>query len=157
MEMKRKPEMRRTDRQLKQEEIERILRENTYGVLSTVCEDGYPYGLPINYAYENGKLYFHHAAQAGLLGENAARGEAACFTVTGKTEVLPEQFSTKYESVIAFGRLRESTEKEAVLMRLVKRFSPDFLEQGRQYVQKAADHVKVYEFEIEQATGKARR
>ena len=44
-------EMRRQDRKLTQEEAEAILREGQYGVLSTTGEDGYPYGVPVSYAY----------------------------------------------------------------------------------------------------------
>ena len=38
-----------------------ILETVKRGVLSVLGDDGYPYGLPINYWYnkENGYLYFH--------------------------------------------------------------------------------------------------
>lgn len=149
--------MRRADRQLPPEEIVKILRENDYGILSTVCADGYPYGLPISYVYEDGILYFHHTAETSLLRQNISRSVKACFTVVGRTQTLPAKFSTKYESVIAFGTLRESDEKMAVLTRLVQKFSPDYLEQGTQYARSALERVSVYAFRIEQVTGKARR
>ena len=152
-----KQEMRRKDRQLALEEAENILKENKYGILSTVCEDGYPYGLPISYVYENGKLYFHHTSEAGQLGENIAGEVKACFTVVGDTQLLPEKFSTRYESVIAFGKIRESADKLGILMRLVKGLSPEFTEKGRKYASASLDQVSVYEFEIEQLTGKARK
>ncbi len=149
--------MRRTDRQLSREEAEQILRENQYGVLSTVCADGRPYGLPISYAYAGGKLYFHHTAAESLLRENIGGQARACFTVVGKTRLLPEKFSTQYESAIAFGIIRESEDKTEGLLRLVEALSPAFMEQGRRYAAAAQDRVVVYEFEIEELTGKARR
>lgn len=53
--------MRRKDRQAGEEDILRILKENVYGVLSTISEDGWPYGVPVSYVYEDGKIYFHSA------------------------------------------------------------------------------------------------
>ncbi len=149
--------MRRTDRSLSKEEAEEILRKSQYGVLSTVCADGYPYGVPMSYAWYDGKLYFHHTVESSLLGENILGEVKACFTVVGNTQVLPAKFSTEYESVIVFGRIKESGDKLVGLMKLVEKFSPDYLEQGERYARASADRVKVYEFEIEQVTGKARR
>lgn len=152
-----KREMRRKDRQLSPKEEETILQDGKYGILSILCEDGYPYGLPLSYAYENGKLYFHHTAEPGLLNDSVSGEVRACFTVVGSTELLPEKFSTKYGSVIAFGKFKRSEDKLGVLMRLVRKFSSDFEEKGRRYAASSLDEVTVYEFEIEQMTGKARR
>lgn len=152
-----KQEMRRKDRALTFEEAEAILKKCRYGILSTVCADGYPYGLPVSYVYEDGKLYFHHTCAGGQLSENIGEGTKACFTVVGDTELLPAQFSTRYESAVAFGTVRESTDKLGVLMRLVKGLSPDYTEQGQKYAESAQSRVSVYEFTVEQLTGKARR
>ena len=111
----------------------------------------------MSYAWYDGKLYFHHTVESSLLGENILGEVKACFTVVGNTQVLPAKFSTEYESVIVFGRIKESGDKLVGLMKLVEKFSPDYLEQGERYARASADRVKVYEFEIEQVTGKARR
>ena len=58
-----KREMRRKDRQLAPKEAEEILLTGKYGILSIICEDGCPYGLPLSYAYGDGKLYFHHTSE----------------------------------------------------------------------------------------------
>ncbi len=149
--------MRRTDRLLSKEEAEKILSENTYGILSVICENGYPYGLPVNYVYEDGKIYFHHTAEKSLLNDVVSEEVNACFTVVGNTEVLPSKFSMKYESVIAFGKLKRSLEKYDALMKLVEKFCPDFIEKGKVYAKNSLDRVIVYEFNIEHMSGKARK
>jgi len=149
--------MRRNDRQLPAGEAEEILRSGRYGVLSVVCDDGYPYGVPLSYAYDNGKLYFHHTAEESLLADSIHGKTKACFTVVGDTELLPAKFSTKYESVIVFGTISESDDKIGVLMQLVDKLSPDHIEKGRKYAENAAPRVAAYEFRIEQITGKARK
>lgn len=123
--------MRRKDRQAGEEDILRILKENVYGVLSTISEDGWPYGVPVSYVYEDGKIYFHSATM-GHKVDNLAHSEKASFCVVGKTELLPEQFSTRYESVIAFGTVTklEGQDKIDGLMKLVDALSEGYQELG---------------------------
>lgn len=150
-------EMRRIDRKLTNTEAERLLLTGEYGILATVGEDGYPYGIPLSYAYENGTIYFHSAKDVGHKHENLRYNTKACFTVIGKTEILPEQFSTKYESVVAFGTVRPAVDKRKGLQLLVEKYSPDYREKGKAYIEHDIDTVGVYEITIEHITGKGRR
>lgn len=43
--------MRRFKQELSHEECVRILKEQKRGVLSLLGDDGYPYGIPIDYWY----------------------------------------------------------------------------------------------------------
>lgn len=150
-------EMRRKDRQLSEEETKQILREGKYGVLSTVGENGYPYGVPLNYAYENGKIYFHGTAEGGLKTANIRFNPKASFTVVGKTELPPGKFATKYESIIAFGTVRVVENKKEVLEKKLRKYSADFMESGEKYAKAMLEKVSVYELNIEHLTGKARK
>ena len=47
-------EMRFSKRQLPTEQAEEILKSQTYGLLSVTGDDGYPYGVPLNYGYIDG-------------------------------------------------------------------------------------------------------
>ena len=40
--------MRRKDRKTTEERAYEILKNGEYGILSTIGEDGYPYGVPVN-------------------------------------------------------------------------------------------------------------
>ena len=150
-------EMRRQDRKLSQEETENILRSGQYGILSTIGEDGCPYGVPVSYAYENGRIYFHGTIEGGQKTRNLQFNPRACFTVVGKTELLPSQFGTKYESVIAFGTVKPAADKREALMSLIRKYSADYLESGEKYVDAASPKTAAYEFTIEHLTGKARK
>ena len=57
--------MRRFKQELTREECLAVLRSQPRGVLSLLGENGYPYGLPIDYWYNetDGKLYFHGAKE----------------------------------------------------------------------------------------------
>lgn len=43
-------DIRRSDRAQSESTAVEILKKGSYGVLSTVGADGYPYGVPVNYA-----------------------------------------------------------------------------------------------------------
>ena len=152
-------EMRRKDRQLNDEETLSVLEHGEYGILSTVCRDGSPYGVPVNYVYFNGCIYFHCAKNAGLKLENIGNNANVCFTVVGKTELLPSKFSTKYESAVVFGKARrlEEDAKKEPLLKLVEKYSPDFIEAGRKYIEKSASEADIVEISIEHMTGKGRK
>ncbi len=48
---------RRKDREINSEVATELLNSAECGTLSTVGEDGQPYGLPISYVYKNGRIY----------------------------------------------------------------------------------------------------
>ena len=49
-------EMRRKERLADFQTAERILENAEYGVLSTAGSDGFPYGVPLNFAYDGKKM-----------------------------------------------------------------------------------------------------
>lgn len=149
--------MRRSDRQTSNEDAIDILIKGEYGIISMVS-DGGGYGVPISYAYKNEKIYLHCAKEWEKLKALKANDKVS-FTVVGKTEILPEEFSTKFESVIAHGtaRFTEGDEKSAGLFALVEKYSPDFLEAGRLYIEKSGIVTEVIAIDVIELTGKARR
>lgn len=151
-------EMRRKDRLLNNDEIIEILKNNAYGVLSTISDNGYPYGVPISYSFLNDSIYVHSALKGHKL-DNISNNNKVSFTVVGNTQVLPGDFSTKYESVIIFGDAVEvfEDEKEEALEELINKYSMDFIEEGKEYIEKARKSTRVIKIHIEHMTGKGKR
>ncbi len=150
-------EMRRSERQLARGEAESILSKCQYGILSTFGTDGYPYGVPLSYVYEDGKIYFHCAKDVGHKIENIKYQEKVCFTVVGDTKVLPDKFSTIYESTIVFGRIKLIENNLDALEKISRKYSAEFIEQARRYARISQTEVSVYAITVEQISGKARR
>jgi nitroimidazol reductase NimA-like FMN-containing flavoprotein (pyridoxamine 5'-phosphate oxidase superfamily) len=150
--------IRRADRAIPLEEAIEILNKGEYGILSTVSEDGQPYGVPVSYSYVDDALYFHCAMEGHKL-ENLATDNRVSFCVVGQTEVLPDRFTTRYESAIVFGKAIEmdGNEKLRGLSELVKKYSPDHLEEGQLYIKTTAERTRVYKIMIELLTGKSRK
>ena len=150
--------IRRTDRAIPDSDAKEILQAGEYGVLSTVSEDGQPYGVPVSYSYVGDVIYFHCVPDGHKL-ENLSGNNRASFCVVGKTQVLPDKFATNYESVIVFGQAFEVTdaEKQTGLVKILKKYSPGFIDKGLRYIEGDGDKARVYKIVIESMTGKAKR
>lgn len=151
--------MRRKDRQLSLEETWQVVRRGTHGVLCLTGEDGWPYGVPMNYAVLDGKLYLH-CAKAGHKLEAIAQNDRVCLTIVTQAQVVPEHITTLYESAMVFGTARLVTapqEHDAALGALIDtlgRVSPDI---RNQYIAKKSKNTAVLAIEPLRLTGKASR
>jgi len=145
------------DRAVDDEKAIEILLKGSYGVLSTTGEDGFPYGVPLNYIYFDNCICFHCAQQGHKL-ENITFNEKVSFCVVTCSDVLANKFDTDYESAIAFGRANEVTdksEKKDILLSVIKKYSKNYLDAGMNYMKKYWDETKVIKIKIEHLSGKA--
>ncbi len=151
-------EIRIKNRAIETAEAIKLLSGCEYGVLSTVDNNGQPYGVPLNYVYINNSIYFHCAPEGHKI-ENIENNPRVSFCVTGKTNVLPAAFTTEYESAVVFGIASTVTgaEKKNALLWLVEKYSPGFIEEGRNYIKRKAAATKVVKITIDHISGKARR
>ncbi len=148
-------EMRRKDKELTKEKMMMILEKEEYGVIATIGEDGYPYGVPVNFVYHNESIYFHCAVE-GHKYDNMKYNPKVSFTIVCDTELIPKQFSTKFKSVIIFGQAEEvyDDEKNEGLEAVLEKFSSAFMASGRKYIKNAWDETKVFKIVVEHATVK---
>ncbi|MDA3861331.1 MAG: pyridoxamine 5'-phosphate oxidase family protein [Melioribacteraceae bacterium] len=150
--------MRRSDRAISEEETMQLLNNCEYGILSTVSANGEPYGVPLSYCVVGNAIYFHSALEGRKL-DNIQNNESVSFCVIGKTEVLQQKFSTKYESVIVSGNIEEAKDddKQIGLEGLIKKYSPEYIPKGFKYIDKAKHETKVLKLKFKSITGKAHR
>lgn len=150
--------LRRKDRTVERSETITLLAKGEYGILSTVGNDGQPYGVPLNYVYMNNAIYFH-CARVGHKLENIAHNPSVAFCVVGRTNVLPAEFSTDYECAMVFGVASEvqGAEWNDALLWLLEKYSPAFMEEGQIEIAKNAKVTKVIKIDIDHISGKAHR
>lgn len=149
-------EMRRNRQLLPEEESIAILENGTSGVLALSGDSGYPYAVPINYVYNDGKLYFHSALNGHKI-DAIRRNGLASFCVIAQDVVVPAEFTTRFRSVIAFGRIRiidEPVEKRRTAELLAAKYDPDNLGNLDREMEKGFDRMCMIELEIEHLTGK---
>lgn len=151
-------ELRRKDREISKEEALTLLNNCEYGILSTAYKNGEPYGIPLSYCVSDDSIYFHCAVEGKKL-EIFKQNNFVSFCVVGSTEILPDIFSTKFESVIVSGKIEEvfKDEKQIGLEVLLHKYSPKFLDEGIAYIAKATKKTKVFRISITSLTGKARK
>jgi uncharacterized protein len=149
--------VRRKDREISLETATRLLDQGEYGFLATVGKDGQAYGVPLNYVLKNNSLYFHCAPEGHKM-DNIRANNKVSFCVVGKAKVLPDKFSTDYESAIAFGTVTEvqGEEKSRALSDLVEKYSPDYLEEAKTVIAKYFDKTSILKMDLQHITGKAR-
>lgn len=150
-------ELRRKDMQVSDKEIDELLINGEYGVISTIGENGYPYGIPMSYVYENDSIYFH-CGRYGHKIDNFNYSDKVSFTVVYDTELVPENLDHHYKSAILFGRLVEveSDEKVNALRSLVKKYASGFEDAGELSIDEEEHITKVYKIIIENRQGKFR-
>ena len=102
--------MRRSRQQISTAECQEILRRATSGVLGLHGDDGYPYAVPLSFVYQEGGSGLgtigFHCAKTGHKIDAIRRNEKVSFTVIDRDEVMPRERTTKFCSVIVFGRAR---------------------------------------------------
>lgn len=149
--------MRRSEREIFQDEIVEILKKGEYGILATFGENGFPYGVPMSYVYADDAIYFHVATGVGQKYENIRHCDKVSFTVVTHTKVWPERFSTEYESAIVFGNIVFEEDKIKALEKIANKYSPDYEVQGKKYALASVDKVDIYRLDIVHMTGKGMR
>ena len=153
-------EMRRQDRQLTRAETEEILAGGLYGVLSINAGDDYAYGVPFSYVYRANRIYLHCAPEGKKL-TLMRRSNQVSFCVVLEAEPLPQKYSMKYRSAMAFGKAVEITdnqEKLAALIALVEKYytDPDHIEQGKVKAAESLHKTLVLRIDVDHMTGKIR-
>ena len=151
--------LRREDRRLDDAAAMALLERGEYGILSTSDRNNQPYGIPVNYVLMEGCIYFHCATEGHKL-ENITTNKGVSFCVVGKTELIPEQFATRYESVVVSGNaevVEDNVLKKNALRALVTKYAPDQITAGEVYIDKLMNQTAVVKVSIAHLAGKARK
>lgn len=152
--------LRKTALMLDDASIERIMRENTHGVLALCDSDGMPYAVPVNYCYKNGAVYFH-SAKAGHKLEALAANPKCSFCVVGKERIVAEEYNAVFESAIVFGQARaiadDSPEKREALELIARKYGPDDDASTQGVLERNLHKVTMIKLEIEYWSGKRSR
>lgn len=148
-------ELRKKKRELSKEDTIKVLKEGREGVLSTISENGYPYGIAVNYVYHNNCIYFHCANKGHKL-DNISQNNKVSFFVNSNITIIPQDFTTHYKSAVVFGRAFITTddEKRNAIIAIGEKYSHPHMEEGLKYIDKAINTLTIVKIEIDYLTGK---
>ena len=150
-------EMRRKRQMLSTDECIEILNKGTSAVLALLGDNDYPYAVPISYVYCNSKIYFH-GAKSGHKIDAIKKCSKVSFCVIDQDNIVPEEYTTYFRSVIAFGNIHimeNETEIRKAIECLAKKYYPNDNETGRNAeIEKEWKLLCMMEFSIEYLSGK---
>ena len=148
-------QMRRKERASSVKESEELLNKAPVGRLG-LCGD-YPYVVPLNFVYLDGRIYFH-CSKTGRKLDCISKNRKVCFEVDEfiglKEEDNPCATSAFYRSVIAFGEARileDMKQKQDALRKIVSKYSHG---DGYSFAEQELDRVAVVEIAVNRLTGK---
>ena len=172
--------MRRFKQELGRDDCMEVIGRGTSGVLSVLGDGGYPYGVPIGYifipgsepeagddgaspydeygvAYPGDKFYFH-AAKTGHKIDAIKSCDKASFAIIDRDDVVADEFTTYFKSLIAFGKIKMIDDEQA-MRRLVeilaRRYSPDESDESVHHeIDREFAALAMIELEVEHMTGK---
>lgn len=164
-------EMRRKKQRLDEAACRNILargRECVLALAGSESTDGFPYAVPVNFAFvppspaekdagSCGHLLIHCAPVGAKLDAMAADARvSAC--VIERADVVPEKLTTYFRSVIAFGRARlveDDAERRAALLALCEKYAPKLpADQVDAEIVRFFSHTAIVEVALERVTGK---
>lgn len=155
-------EMRYDKRKLSDEDARGVFEEADYIVVSTVDADGMPYGIPISFVISGDTLYLHSTNTFGHKLDDFRRDPRVCATAAHGAKPCYEQtfFTTRYESAMAFGEIREvpeGAEFRRALVDLCMKYVPDAKHEIGAAIEREIGDTIVWAIDIEELTGKAAR
>ena len=150
-------EMRRKNQILPQQDIDDILYKRTSGVLALFGDNGYPYAVPLSYVYDGEKIYFH-SAKSGHKIDAVQNNAKASFCVIDKDLIVPEEYTTYFRSVIAFGQIHiieDDSKKRAAIEKLSVKYAPeDTAANMNNVINSQWNNLCMLEMTIDYVTGK---
>ncbi len=153
-------QIRRQDRLLDEKRAFEILQKGEYGILSMKDESGEgAYGIPISYVWDRGNSIYIHCAPIGRKLRCIDACPNVSFCVVGQTQVIPEKFTTEYESVIlrctAHHSLHEA-ERMSALSWLLSKYCPNDKIRGIEYANKSFHRTEIIRLDILEISAKGK-
>ncbi len=156
-------DVRRQDRLFSEDEARELLRGGEYGVLSMVdgtSDEVEAYGVPVNYVWNGDDTLYVHCAKEGRKLRCMAGNARVSFCVVGRTHVIPDKFTTTYQSIVLQCRAEiglSDEEKRKALRLILSKYSSDYAEIGLKYAERSFPRTEVIKLTIDKWSGKSKR
>lgn len=156
--------MRRSKQQLSEAACREILargRECVLALAASDATDGFTYAVPVNYALHvdasDALHLFIHCAPTGAKLDAIAADPRVSVCVIAQGDVVPEEFTTHFKSVVAFGRARlveDDEPRHTALRALAAKYCPELPEESTEAEIARFPHTAVIDVALKRVTGK---
>ncbi|MDE6275637.1 MAG: pyridoxamine 5'-phosphate oxidase family protein [Clostridia bacterium] len=151
--------MRRKDRQMPKEWALEIVDKCEWATLATIDTDGKPYCIPLSIARIENVIYFH-CAKEGKKIDCFNRNNQVCISCVGATLRPEDEFTTKFESAMVFGKISqvlEDSEKIEALRAICQRHTPANMPNFDEAIARSLAITAIWKVTIEDIDGKRRK
>ncbi len=142
---------------ISKDECEENLENAFYGRLATQGKEG-PYIVPVNFAYENNKIYIH-SKKYGQKIDNICDHDEVCFEISEPLELvkdkMPCDYGVRFWSVLAYGKakiLEDPKSKLAAAEKIVNKYAEG--EPFEKLSEKHMSGIEIISVSVRQMTGK---
>lgn len=147
--------MRRAGQELSKEECEEILISQPRGILAVLGDYDYPYTVPMNHVYVDGKIYFH-GAQTGHKNDAIKNHSKCSYCVLNEGVKAEDSWWYTFKSVVIFGNITtisDEARKVEILTVLGDKFFPTH-EETVDEIDRLLHKTEIFEITIDHMTGK---
>jgi len=147
--------LRRIRQAAGEDECKSLLANAPRGILSVHGENGYPYGIPVNYIFIDDKIYIH-GAKEGHKMDAILSDDKVAFTVLSEPVKNPGEWWNCFTSVICFGRIKvieDPALSDSLLRSLGAKYFPEGYDIDGDMVRNAP-RAAVLEITIDHMSGK---
>lgn len=151
--------MRRKDREMDRAFALEVLDKAEWMTLAMTGEDGTPYCVPVNAVREGDWLYLHSAPE-GEKAEDLRRRPRVCLSAVGDTCVIPEQYTTAFESAVVrgeAGELIDPEEKRRALHLICQKYCPGQEADFDRTIDRSIARTAVFRIHIDEIAGKCKK
>jgi len=149
--------MRRKDLEMDRTFALEVLRDCEYATLATSNPDGTPYCIPVSPVLVDDTVYFHCAPEGQKL-VNIKHTDSVCISSVRYTKLVPETFSTEYESAVAFGKcsiVDDDEEKIMALIKICEKYAKSNMDHADAEIKKSLRRTCICRIDIRHISGKA--
>jgi len=149
------------DRYLSKEDAIKLLIRNNTGVISMITEKGEPYGVSVNYVFdeESNALYFH-SKPTGKKIKSITKNPNVSFLVFDNNKVVVDAYVTHYQSAIVTGNasiITEDEEKIKYLKLFCLHTVPERMDRFDSVVNNYIKNMVMVKISVLEVTGKQNR
>jgi nitroimidazol reductase NimA-like FMN-containing flavoprotein (pyridoxamine 5'-phosphate oxidase superfamily) len=155
--------MKRVEKEIQNQEIleelllgARICRIGLGPVSAEMDRNGYPYVVPLHFAYSGGRIYLH-SAREGRKIDMLRRNPRVCVEIDEYLGLIPAEkaceYGSRYRSLIAFGRAQvvEAEEEKRQALRLLM---DKYTGRSFDFSNREVSSVGIIEIQLEEISGK---
>lgn len=149
--------MRRKDKQIHDKLIINEILTKSHVCRIGFSVDNQPYIVPVNYGYADNNIFIHSAPEGKKI-ELIKRNNNICFEIELDSRVISNEiacnWTTKYRSIIGYGRVSVITDKSEKIKGLDLIMSKYGATGENKYQDKSLERIVILRIDIEDITAK---